>query len=318
MKNPRFKLSLSLLLAAGAGVSGCASTEVIYKTAPPQDKEGSTRFRFAESMLQFGFQKDATAGNVTAINITSVPLPTGSTRYAIEGGSSTFGVKTTVLATHRADSDLLQTLSVTTTDQRVTWIKTAGSIVTGLIPFFVADTGKPDATKKLPTGIAISLFLDSLPQECAGTRDADVTCQNLPLAGTSDYVADITISKVPADAFAFATIDFNSGYKSKAFLYSACRNITVTLKVASDRSTVAAQSSTVIADPKWLEAVKLPDKGKITVGAACGADADSQDAQNPTALDFASALVGQASAVKTALEKKPASTTSASGAGTKK
>jgi hypothetical protein len=319
MKYPRLTLPLSLLIAAGAGTSGCATSDVIYKTAAAGDTTGTTKFRFAESMIQFGFQKDAQAGNVTAINITSVPIPSGSTKYAIEGGSSTFGVTTTVLATHRADSDLLQTVSVTTTDQRVTWIKTAGSIATALIPFFVADTGKPDVNKKLPTGISMSVFLGALPTECSGDRDKAVTCTNLPLAGTSDYVADIAIGQVPPDAFQFKTIKFDSGYTSHAFLYSACRDVTVTLKAASDKSTVAAQSTLVIADPEWLEALKLPDKGKITVGAACGADADSQDAQNPNALDFANGLVAQASAVKTALEKKSSgSTSSASGAGTKK
>jgi hypothetical protein len=65
---------------------------------------------------------------------------------------------------------------------------------------------------------------------------------------------------------------------------------------------VVVQATLQVADPSKYEALRFPDKGTVTIRSSCGASVQSQSAQLPGVLEYAYALIGQAIAVKKALD----------------
>ena len=292
-------------------LSGCASPQVQYKKVDSADTDGIGKFRFAESIIKFDYVKGEYGTVTDQLSIVAVPRPYWTTKFGIVGSDfwRGWGVVTTLNVTYRGDTDLIQEVGVDVSDKRVQTIQTIGSLAIGAAGFLAAS---PVAEKlPLPTGISITGFLEKIPEGCHGSdsskaadRDGDIKCDGLTLDGTIDYVGDIVLSARPVDAFELASIDFP--YTSKAFLYSACRSLTVVIRKARDKSIVAS-ATVAVADPKWIEALAFPAKGKITVQASCGAGSTAQDASLPTAVDYVNALLTQAGAVKTSLTQKATS-----------
>lgn len=312
MKNLAFH---SLCIMTVSIFAGCASPLATYKTVSGPDTDGLTKFRFSESVIQFSYRKEGQpVQKITGIDIVSVPIPHGDQKYSVRGASAleNYGVTTTLNVAYRNDTDLIQTVSSEVTDQKVTWITTAGGIVAKAAPFLVAD--EPiTSTQPLPTGIVLSTFLMSTPTGCKTQAKGAVSCSNVALEGTKAYVADIDISGMPDDAFEISSQQFADGYKSSSLIYSACREMNIRLKNSQAGSSgaasggIVAQATLQVADPSKYEALRFPDKGTVTVGSSCGASVQSQSAQLPGVLEYADALIGQATAVKKALDTSKSS-----------
>ena len=104
-----------ILLALCALLGGCADPLVYYTPIIKEDNEGMIKFANLQNpMINFNFAK-TTAGILTDdIVISSVPLPYGEQKFGIVGTRiwQNWGVETTVSATFRGDTDLIQQLSV--------------------------------------------------------------------------------------------------------------------------------------------------------------------------------------------------------------
>jgi hypothetical protein len=301
-----FRIQLYVVVTACL-LSGCTATPLIkYTPVTGPDNEGLTKFQFAESIINFSHGKSAAGIQNDDVVISSVPVPFGDRVYGISGTSiwENWGVSTTVNASYRGDSRLIQQLTVAISDQRQQAMQALGSII-GTVGGLLSISSTP-APVKLPKGIAVTSFLNNLPADCSNpndlkvkvSRDADISCQNLALEGTTDYTADITVSKVPIDAIPASTMD--SPMSTGNFLYSACRQLTITLKPTNAGSDPVA-ATVAIADPSYLQTLRIPEKGTITVAPSCGANSVAQDPGLPTALDYLNTLATQAKAVKQAL-----------------
>jgi hypothetical protein len=165
----------------------------------------------------------------------------------------------------------------------------------------------------LPKGISVTNLLANLPAGCTGKMipnstaidpDGEIKCENLKLDGTSDFTADIVITKKPDDAIPATVLD--TPMTSSNFFYSACRQMTIILTpTGTGRSPVS--STVAVADPRYVETLRFPDKGNITVAPSCGANSVAQDANLPTAIDYLNTLATQAKAVKQSLDANKSS-----------
>jgi hypothetical protein len=270
-------------------------------------------------MINFGFGKTTAGIPTTDIVISSVPVPSGDKKYGITGTGfwRNWGVVTTVNASFRNDSTLIQQVTVAVTDYRQQGIQALGGIAGTVGGLLSLTATQPQV--KLPLGISVTNLLNEFPEGCVSTdkkiaRDGDITCKNLKLDGTEDFTADISITKVPDDALPASIMD--KPFYSSNFFYSACRNLTITLKPAGSQNTQNRQpvfATLVVADPMHVQTLRFPQKGSITVGASCGANSVAQDANLPTAFDYLNALATQAKAVKQNLGEKSGVSTPTAG-----
>jgi len=302
MKPKIFVLIIAFVLCCGA----CATPLVKYTPIKGEDREGLTKFQLSESMINFSFGKTAAGIPTEDIVISSVPVPHGDQKYGIAstGYWENWGVVTTVNASFRGDSTLIQQITVAVTDLRQQAIQALGGIVGTVGGLLSQPAIKP--VVKLPMGISVTNFLNALPAGCVNTdsstpvnRNRDITCGNLSLVGTTDFTADITITKVPDDAIPATVMD--QTFYSSNFFYSACRNLTIILKPSTGENRLPVSATVAVADPMYVETLRLPAKGSITVAPSCGANSVAQDANLPTALDYLNALATQAKAVKQGL-----------------
>lgn len=320
MKRLLIPLLLSLFITA------CASPEVRYSVVSTPDKSGAPKFQFSDSVLRFDYPIEgsgATAGpNTNKMNITSVPVVWSEKTYNIRGTTAleNWGVETQVKATHRNDTKLIQEIGSEVMDRRVETLTAIAAIAATGIGLFasgqITDTIKNELKQKAPSGILLSRFLAQLPSKCTFSddsedtknlrpRDKRIACTKVELedgfvtngGSSSPYLADITIGPRPVGAFSKSSITFP--HDTKLFLYSACRPIFISITNASMPS-FNSSASLVIADPEWFEGLAFPKKGKITVGASCGADSAAEDSKLPGPLDYINALLSGAKAIKDA------------------
>ena len=294
---------LGAALVASA-TAGCASPVVKYTPVSSADDEGLTKFQLAESMINFSFAKNAAGTPTGDVAIASVAVPYGDKKYGIGGTGfwQNWGVVTLVNASFRGDSDLIQQLTVAVTDERVQAIQALGSIA-GTIGAMVALELEPSPGKPtLPTGISITKFLASIPAGCQTSkagRDGPINCTGLALDGTTSFTADLSLTAVPVDALPASKMD--TAFYSSNFYYSACRQLTITLKPTSGTNPPTA-ATVAVADPLYLESLQIPAKGNITVAPSCGANSAAQDPNLPTAIDYINTLATQAKAVQQTLD----------------
>jgi hypothetical protein len=320
------KLFFTTLLSMS--VIGCASPVIKYEADPPSGSTGYP-FQLAETIVTFAFPEEGTGiakgVNTSKLVITSVPTPIEGRTYSISGtgASENWGVKTELNVTHRNDTMLLQEIGSSVTDTRKQLIADVSSAVVGIIGIF-AQTNTPADTKEgavVPVGISITKLLEtskctprgsviSGQDSMGGIVDCEVTLEGGGITDSAKvvtpYLAKITIGARPSRALKLSELTFP--YKSDSLMYSACRSMSIEVTNKANPN-LAGSASLRIADQGWVELVKFPEKGKITLGASCGADVVSQDAVLPTAMDYVNASLSSAKSIKDALDKKSSSGT---------
>jgi hypothetical protein len=289
-----------LPLIACLFIAGCASPLVEYVPITGEDKEGLIKFRFAESMIVFNFGKTSAGIPTEDVTISSVPVPHGQQKFGIAGTGfwQNWGVATLVNVSFRGDSDLIQQLTVSVSDERQQAIQTLGSVA-GVIGGLLSIPSTPTQVT-LPKGILVTAFLASIPLGCDAKqgRDGWIHCTDLTLDGTKDFTADVTIEPRPIDALPAAVL--NKPLYSSNFFYSACRQMTITLKPKAD-GRLPVSATVAVADPLYVQTLQIPPKGTITVAPSCGANSTSEDPNLPTAIDYLNTLATQAKAMKQSL-----------------
>jgi hypothetical protein len=296
------KIKLIVVCGVLSSLGGCASPLVQYRRITGPDSSGAQKFKFAASVITFSHPSNKDGQPSDAISITSVPIEASGDVYSIAGTGQlqNWGVSTEIDVTHRGDTKLIQSIGVAVTDNRPNDISELGSIA--------AAAAALAAGANLPNGIDLSAeILDAKNPSCTAPDGESglITCKDVPLQASGvNYSADLVIQPIPTDAISFSSAGFPT-FTSANFLYSACRNATVVLKAGPS---VLASAPIVVADPNFLETIRFPSKGKITVGASCGADSTSSDAALPDGLSYVNTLLTTAQKVRTALNKTPAPT----------
>ncbi|QTD31304.1 hypothetical protein [Pseudomonas fluorescens] len=282
-------LPACLIISTYMFLGGCASPLVKYGQVTGPDQDGLAKFSFTESVIKFDLKKDMLGGK--NIEIASVPVPESSDKvYYLDGTSviENWGVTTDIVPAYRGDTKLLKSISVTTTDKRALYIEKTAGIVGKAMTFGVSTQDVDE--NPLPKGIDVQPLLNACDPKTICKRNEK----------TGNYSIELTISPLPVDAFTRPPME-NSVYKTNTFLYSACRNVGVSLKL---NNTIVAESSVTVADSRFVESLAFPEKGTVTAGASCSATAESGVSSNPGGMEYIDTLLGAAQTVVTARKER--------------
>jgi hypothetical protein len=293
-------IKIPVFIALLGALAGCGA--ISYHTIDRPDLDGLTKFELQSSALRLdiakadpaapggGKQKALTAIASGDLVLTSVPTASSSHRYAIEATDHWWWKTTHLGVTKRPDTDLIQQLTVDTEDNRVKLIESAGAIGVAAVGVLFTDGGIkgsiPDA--------------QALESELAATEGKANDSIALSFAG-GNIKGDLAVEAVSKDAVKTKTfVDNYFSKRSDVLIYSACRKGTVTLTVAGERKTW----SVVVADPSYVQTIKIPEKGKLSSHAGCGMDSSSDPSSVASGAEVVNKLVAQTKAIIDARKEK--------------
>lgn len=300
------------ILSSLAILAGCsAQPKALYQSPPANgstigsnqeyvgDWEGLPKFTLAKSQLVFNYGDKEKKTNPQMVSVPSEAESYGDaqTRFAIRQ-DDTWGVDTHLKVTKLDNTDLLASIGTEVEDKRVKYIEAASAVAVGML----GAVALAETDKDLPLSIdSYKLLRESSVHRNSGEAYGTVTA---PDGKTSfKFVADI--GPIKQDALPTSTFAAEAnGTAQPTIIHSACRSITVTF---SDGPLGGQQFSATIADPRFVQTVKYPEKGSIEFHTACGANTTSSASGASSSLDILNALIAQSKTVREAW--KTASTT---------
>lgn len=297
---------LSLAILAGCS----AQPKAFYETPPAQgtemgkdesyqgDWEGLPKFTLAKSQLVVDFKDKEKQPLPQMISVPAEaqpePAPAGKpneelrTRFMLRQ-DDTFGVDTHLNVSKIDNTDLLSSIGTEVEDKRVKYVGALGSLVTGVIGALALTDGTD-----LPISIdSYQMLKDN--EVGRGKKDAYaiVTAPN-----KTQIHLHATFGPIKDDA-----ID-NSVFARKAqiqaqetIFHSACRSVTIRF---DDGPLEGQQFSATVADPRYVETVKFPEKGSVVFHSACGANTTSSPSGTSSTLDVVNAVIAQYKTVREA------------------
>ncbi len=174
----------------------------------------------------------------------------------------------------------------------------AGVGLVGLLAF----TGEVvDTTTALPDAI-------DLEPELTARAEKRNEVIKIPLIFAGGIAGDVFIEPVARDAIETTKFLANDKTKSDVLIYSACRKATVVLKEGDE----TLRWAVVVADPNYVQTLKLPEKGKMTAHPGCGFDSSSDPSSVASASAVFNEIVGQTKAI---IDAKKAAKKAAAGGG---
>jgi hypothetical protein len=304
-------------------LAGCSA--ITYHKSFNEDREGYTKFELQSSAIRLDRaepakaesangaagadagnsekrDRTATAAPAGKLVLTSVPTASSAHRYAIESTDYWFWRTTHLGITKRPDTDQIQEVTINTEDNLVKLIENVGAAGVGLVGL-LAFTGEvvDRTTTALPDAI-------DLEPELTARAEKRNEVIKIPLTFASGIAGDVFIEPVARDAIETTKFLANDKTKSDVLIYSACRKATVVLKEGKETLTWAV----VVADPNYVQTLKLPEKGKMTAHPGCGFDSSSDPSSVASASEVFNKIVGQTKAI---IDAKKAAKKAAAGGG---
>lgn len=271
---------------------------VDYGEIMGQDNEGEIKFQLATSVILFYHPMSVNGVTLRReLAIASVPVPEDSTTYSITGTGwiENWGTDTALFASYRGDTPLLESVGVGLTDP-VAQLSAPMSSVGNLM----SPTPRPASGLVLPKSIVFSDVLQQ-PQRynCEDTGSNNIKRAHFRDTAfcrysDGDYTVSLYISAVPLDAASVNRL--SNGLRTHNFYYAACRRVAVTAH--HGKSGLRATAAVVVADPRWIQSLRLPKNGKIVVSGSCGANIVGVDSARPSAVTDTNDLIGLAWAVR--------------------
>src|SRR5690606_8163516 len=114
-------------------------------------------------------------------------------------------------------------------------------------------------------------------------------------------LAVLDVGAVPPDAIDREVFLSSLANASEVLAFSACREATITVVVPEGQRSATARFS--LADPRYLQLVKLPMKGSITAHSECGYSVVPEDVQVASSVDIAQAALDELTKLKEAYDK---------------
>jgi hypothetical protein len=198
--------------------------------------------------------------------------------------SDPIGVRTQISIKRYDNTDIPEVITVGVEDNRVALINQVGGFIGSVVGAAIGFSGSTDVA--LPLRINLS-------QALGATANGDAhTVQNTVL----NY--QIVFEEVSPDATPTASIPL--GQPGPWFFYAACR----TAHVDFFRNGQPQRFTFRVSDPNFLQRVRLPYKGTITMHSQCGASVAGQMQGDgaASAIAIAAALVAQAQAIRNAAD----------------
>jgi hypothetical protein len=272
-------------------LAGCQTTsKVEYRTvSSPADMLGMTdSFYLRRSTLEISATSgpanpaDRSGGTQTTITIQAPPREFPAVRIGIAAHRG-FLSSTKINITKVENTDLVKSIGVETTDETLNRINQIGGAIVKVI-----KSGAVGGLSDIPclTGGEgkLTFNLDpSLPSQTFNTvRQGCIV---------------VTYGSVPAGAIPFEDLPKNK--PTSLYYYAACRDAEVVI----DQGGGAVRREPVkINDPRYLQYVEFPVKGKIEHHSQCGVSVASENYTSANAADVVGALAEQGKAIKDALE----------------
>ncbi|MGY4661160.1 hypothetical protein ACVWZ9_001954 [Pseudomonas chlororaphis] len=307
-------MRIHFLLATPVAISlliGCVSQPAVkYEQSDkgpnyPGDFEGLTKFSLSKSVLYAAIDTET-----KSVHLVSTPAEAGANGNASQVSfmirpSDGLGTKTHLKVTKRDNTDLLESVGTDIEDNRTKVIESVGGVAVSLIgaiavasPVSLGGHCKPEPAE-LPLAIDTEAFLDSTK-----SRAADQIPRNGSIVRDCVQQVDFRIKfgSLPSDAIARDTfVSHIQDTPQETLFYSACRTATVTFITAP---LAGQQFTTTVADPNFVQTVKLPAKGKIDMHSACGVNTTSEQSGVSTSAEVMNTLISQAKSVREAWKTK--------------
>jgi len=303
--------AFALLGAAAASIIllGCAVPTVKYTrfdnshTRKSPDDVADT-YVLSKTMLHFVAAEDQT------LKLTAIP---SESRDVILGITpiSKFGVTTSVTLTKAKDSDLVAAVSSSVEDKRSEYVKSVGSLLGSIVTLGAASSkGESNVESACEVGSCLirsgnEIIVDTYElikqNSTAGTdsRQASNYILKEAVGGVIIKLGSISVGAVPPDALLLDDDVIEKA--SHVFLYSACRPASIDVV---DSNNKAAHLSFRLADPRYVEMVAFPTKGKLTAQDSCGVSVTSETPSTESNVDVAKSVVDQLKDLADQLKKQ--------------
>nr|VFK18701.1 MAG: hypothetical protein BECKLFY1418C_GA0070996_10477 [Candidatus Kentron sp. LFY] len=196
------------------------------------------------------------------------------------------GVRTSLNITKISNTELIKEAGVEVDDKRVELINKVGAIITKIPALGIASDPNELEPDDLPKVIQISDIL----------KDKDIRRDAALGIEMSDGIK-IDIGQIPPDAVEIN--DLKMPIKLSGLIYSSCRSATIEFKFGDQKYVKAVK----INDPRYLQRIAFPIKGKVSFHTECGVSVTSEkDIGVSTGADIVDALAIQGKAIKDAID----------------
>lgn len=294
--------SRSCVLAIAIALSACAARpSVIYTkiTKPEHANKTTDSFYLQKSVLIIDKKSGKSdAGSPEKANTYLLASrPAESTQFKVGiAPSKQWGIRTVINIEKQPNTALISKIGVETSDDRVKWINSIGSVMIKALPL-IGGMQKPVAAvcdPKFPIEIEFPIDMHENEQEYVFNSNGKITNE-----------AGCIFAKVhrpPVDAERESNIVY--GEATEKFYYSACRQVEVQV---NDGGSIITKSAR-ISDPSHIQFVNFPTKGSINMHSECGVSVVTEKGDGSSAsLAIIEALIVQTNAfnqAKDALDKK--------------
>ncbi|WP_123961362.1 hypothetical protein [Dickeya fangzhongdai] len=293
---------VSMIVLSGCAVKPEVSYQIIQGDKPVGekllDKKISDSFYLASSSVVFEPEYDkAPDGKKEFIKYKATVLNSDYKKFKIGvAPKESLFTKTSINITKVDNTDRVKEIGVDTEDNREKIIKEFGALAVAGTTLVARSTSR----KTLPVAKT-----DTAQTEVVNIDDAILNRNHESLPLFRDYNAEITLGSVPVDAIPAAWITQSSAENldkiKHHFIYASCRDAVI--KIRKDKivqETIYAR----VSDPRYVQAVALPVKGKVTTHSQCGVSVVTEKNSQSTDTAVLTALLNEIKDLKDAVKKQ--------------
>ncbi|AXC31081.1 TPA: hypothetical protein ACTW89_001074 [Raoultella ornithinolytica] len=294
------------LMIAALIISGCTvKPEVTYKkidsSNPPIDTTLTDSFYLASSIIEIqpttekiklNDGKDTSVSKYKVI-VTQTDYPDFKVGIISNDG---FFTKTRVSISKIDNTDRVKEIGLETTDNRVQTIKDISSVVVALVPFvglMSNDNKSSTYTNKISVAEMIEHFKNTTESSSIIVLDKITK-------------ATIKLGKQPLDSIPideFSKPDVRDSLKN-SFIYSSCTNIDIEVETKrKDGEPIKQEFTTRVSDPRYIQYVAFPYKGKIITHDQCGVSVTTETSNPSSDAAVIAALLTEVKNIKTEIDK---------------
>jgi hypothetical protein len=301
----RYKVAAALSAATAlAMLGGCSSMPTVEyrRVQSPSDMRGMADAYFLQrSKLEVSINetteaaKDGkSASTVPTMTFRSMPAEDSGRKLAVNPVKN-WRARTTLTLTKFENTDLVSAAGVEATNEVINSINEFGAIVVKAAPLLglfgaAEETVRPCLNPK-------GTLLTVLPE----FKDPSGKAESFVFQGNASKpekdCVNVSVGALPPDAISFEALIINE--QIDVFYYAACRQVSISVTHRGEVLKAAAR----ISDPRFVQSVRFPVKGTLTMHSQCGVSIKSEKASNETtASAIIEALAAQAKAIKDVVE----------------
>lgn len=267
---------------AGAGIAlgvallaGCAVPSARYNVYSAESRRSAVKadedvYALTKTLLKISEGSIDEEGNRT-FNVEVVRAESPDVMFGVTPKRRWHGVVTTLSIAKVENTSLVESITSEVKDGRVAFVKSAAKLL------------------GVATGVPEDAALGGTAPEAPRIHDL----QDRLAATSAETIAEIslgeglelTVLPVPYDALPIRELNVQDF--SRMFIYSACRQ--ATLRVTADDNVSIMQFA--VADPRYVQMVAFPRKGKITAHSECGVSVAPENVELTSDIDVLTAAL---------------------------